>query len=799
VNYASHASLRLALQQSGLDQLTPNNRATFLKTLADRLGFVAGRSGHGVMLLESHLGLEPGHYASHASLRLALQQSGLDQLEPNNRANFLKTLADGLRSVDARKPHAVLLLETYLNAPVSQFVTALADLTVTNRLGFVQAWLRAIEPDHEQAIAVCYAVVHYVRTVRDRDLPTYDQKRDFLDQAQRIWPDLRRVGLARAEQVRATGDHKRANDLEQHVLSWAEQFVNRLLTERLVHLAGRLGTDGSSLPAEWWSRPWSLRHASPPDSFHDGYLPPAFSLSAPAGVLTAHQSTLAPDSMPAEPRRADPAPAILERQSQLAKRLAEETSLPALLPQGTVWLRTLFEEGTLRWWALHCGDALEVLAQGRSEPGALQRLERAVLLFDLDVEAVWAASAWGGVPFADLTNKTWAQTLARALAGSPRHAQALDTAEARQHVETALADPLFQLHCPHLATLGRFLLASRESLERSPPAEVVETWCRALLDTWPAPQTADDRRQHEQRRREELDRATHTYLTALERELNLTRLWEKAGAIPWNDTDVLFQVSGPLWAAPLAWLPFGPGKRLFEQVASTSSVISLTLRQITQEEANQAGDLPRRLLSAQYLQPSDWQRMRGLANLEAALRQLAAQPGCDYCVCALGDDPQASLLNLQTALNQRHEPFGLAVVGGHGDLLRAGVILAGGQPWCGDGCDLSSLDLLILVACAIGRLSQEGERDVEGLYAQLVAHRGRAVVAARWPIADTEAATFVTALVAEYLEERRKRGAQTPFLRARALNQTRRALLQASDPVRVSFHLAAAFELYGLG
>jgi hypothetical protein len=107
--------------------------------------------------------------------------------------------------------------------------------------------------------------------------------------------------------------------------------------------------------------------------------------------------------------------------------------------------------------------------------------------------------------------------------------------------------------------------------------------------------------------------------------------------------------------------------------------------------------------------------------------------------------------------------------------------------------------LLILVACAVGRLEQTGGRDVRGLYARLVAHRGRAVIAAGWPIADNEAAVFATILVDEYLAAvnaaRSSGDPLPPFLRARALNRARRRALAHG----VTPHLAGAFELYGLG
>ena len=136
--------------------------------------------------------------------------------------------------------------------------------------------------------------------------------------------------------------------------------------------------------------------------------------------------------------------------------------------------------------------------------------------------------------------------------------------------------------------------------------------------------------------------------------------------------------------------------------------------------------------------------------------------------------------------------------GSHGTDAAAGVELADGR-WCGDGADLSPVDLLLLVSCAVGKLTQQGHLDVEGLYAQFVNHRGRCVVAARWIIADLEAAEFAAEFAREYLAVLKSlpEGQPIPpFTRARAMNRARRKLL-ANDTI--TQHLAAAFEMYGLG
>lgn len=166
----------------------------------------------------------------------------------------------------------------------------------------------------------------------------------------------------------------------------------------------------------------------------------------------------------------------------------------------------------------------------------------------------------------------------------------------------------------------------------------------------------------------------------------------------------------------------------------------------------------------------------------------------------LGDTPEATADALCLALNDPQRGLGVLVVNAHGVRDRYGVQLARKTVWQGSGADLSDTDIVILPACSVGRLQQDGDRDVAGLCAELAASRGRTLVAARWPIADTETARFTQLLVDEYLaaaQAAKSDGGVLPlFARARAF---RRALERAQADPDITFYLAAAFDLYGLG
>jgi len=120
--------------------------------------------------------------------------------------------------------------------------------------------------------------------------------------------------------------------------------------------------------------------------------------------------------------------------------------------------------------------------------------------------------------------------------------------------------------------------------------------------------------------------------------------------------------------------------------------------------------------------------------------------------------------------------------------------------------DIGNPDLLFLGRCVGGRLNQTASEalDVRGLYTRLAACR--AVIAARWPICNIQAATFTVEFMMGYLsalKEAKTRGepAVADFVRARILNDVRRRLTRptADRPPLVTRHLAHAFELYGLG
>lgn len=809
-DYQDGETIAEALKRSPLGKIDhAGTWANVLVALAGALRHQDGRTNHAVTLLETWLGLEPTHYEDQATLATALKRSPLNRIPDSlTRINVIAELANSLSARGQDRPSATTLLEVWLGVPFSFFADApcLEGISSIDRLHLVQAWLRSAGSHHPDAIATCRAVVDYFRSTRDTVMGSFLHRHEFFNRVRSIWSNVRSTVLARADLARQAQQHEEAEKLERQLLGWAEQYENRLLLERILRINGRLDSCGVRPPNWQANGPWPFRHVRPP-------VEPTFCLAESltwrpqtAGLtVQEHSATpVLPLRLPyrfEQLKERDPQP-----RDELFRLASDPTDLEKLVPAGAVWLRSLFEtDGTLRWWALwNSGAELELLASGKSSlPAAYERLVKALLAFDCAVQDVWDASQRPLSLGIGEKVAYWLQDLVYLVNHIQQAEFLLSEDAARLEFQTLVRWALAQLRelelslgfdhsllADHGEALLHYVLMGKDKRPPKPPVP----WPvlgKALENPGPWFQEVTRRRQ--------LNHLSSEYLQAVQQELDLAPLWQASQGrrIDWANTDVLFQVQGPLLAAPLAWLNFG-GQPLFRRVASTSTIVSLTLRHLAEHEAEALAPPPRRLLSAHWLEAEDWKKMRGLAHLHAGLQVLAKQ--YHWEIWGLGDNPQASIAHLQGAFNRDEQPFGFAVLGGHGDLKSAGVRVADKQSvWQGQG-NLSRLDWLLLVACAVGRLKQEGQRDIEGLCAQLFAHQGRCVLAARWPIADTEAATFIIEVVHQYLELMRREDWFSSFVRARALNRARHTLVgDGTDPFSVSFHLASAFEVYGLG
>jgi hypothetical protein len=815
--YDSQEAISDALANSPLSRvLLDVNIGGFLAPFAGALRVLPDRGpAQAAYVLGAWLRIPMDSYSSDISLREAVDGSPIRQVGCKIvEVNLLVNLSRALSLIDdSGREYAARLLEVWLDVPIEGFVhdsSPLANVEPGTCLLFIHTWLEIVGHEHPRALSASEATMRFVHAVCDRDLSSPGLRREFLWRIGALWPRVRGVLLARIEKARQWCNGQDSNgrgvlELERQLLSWAEDFENRRLLERLLDEPGVTLSDRAVALATDCPRIYPDVCEPSDKDFLFGYLPRSGACSERTmqlvGCLETRRfehaggtSSECSDSGDAWPLRVT---------EEVAKDLARAVPLQDLVPPGAVWIRTLAgDSGTILWWAMRrSGDGLEKIAFGKSQPDAEERLLRALLSFDLAVERTWSFYRHGcdtGIRDELLPLNSLSALVDR---------ESLDDGGLHPAVAPATHEffrALLRLSelFPRLASVGAAVLqgARDGKIGKERLAGILQLWTNAISELVEMIDWPEDPQDRETRRRTELERATEDYRDAVERELDLTSIASVNPPLAWQETDVIFQVQGQLLAAPLSLVRIA-GEPLYRVARSTSTVLSLTLRRAADLKATQVRAVfNRRLLSSQWLVPEEWQSMDGLALLHVGLARVVRRRG-GWSIAGLGQDPEANAQNLCALLSRQGESsYGLAVIGGHGDEAEAGVALADGI-WGGAGADLGRLDFLIFVACAIGRLRQSDLLDVEGFCARLVASGARCVVAARWPIADREAATFATELVKEYLEAVDKDGLSAPFLRARALARTRRRLLDSppDEDARVTKHLASAFDIYGLG
>ena len=692
---------------------------------------------------------------------------------------------------------------------VQPAIRALWDLPILTRLSYARSWLSNSDANRSDAISLSNAVVQHVRNIRDQDLAALNHRREFIAEARKTWLEIQRVLLSRVETTERSGDHASARRYELQLLTWAEQFENRLLLEEIrsspqpaTGANETLSMGQSWRPGDWgFDEPWGpqeldgLDERSVANWFEERNqrlqrLYPDELRTTPTVLASCVSERPVQDKISDLNREMT----VADVPSELLEVDNYSMDLAALVPESAIWIRSLFEiDGSLRWWAWvkQNGDFTRV-ASGCSQPGARQRLERANLAFDLTVEQVW--NAFASTRIKDHLIVGFVSALNRMLTkGAPDFKSRSDMFDFFSLAAECLSR-LTDRH-PGIAMLASKLVATLrkgKDLHSSEMRWLQQQWHASLAavdDPWPEPPNSMAR---ETRRRRELNEASQKHLSALLNDFDLSPLFDSEGA-DCCGADVMLQVQGPLHAMPLAWLNYR-GRPLFEVAASVSTSVSMTLWKHIALRVDETKPQSDDLLSVFWEHPDARATSHGLQLLHAGLRKLVGKNR----YWTLGDKPRASAANLSVAL--REKMFGLVVIGAHGSVQASGVKLADDDcHWCGNGTDLSAVDLLVLVSCAVGRMSQGENRDVEGMYARLAVQGARCVVAARWPIADTEAACFILEMVNEYLTLCQKKGGVGRFDRARALNHARRAMLNhPSDVLRVSMHQAAAFDIYGL-
>jgi hypothetical protein len=286
-----------------------------------------------------------------------------------------------------------------------------------------------------------------------------------------------------------------------------------------------------------------------------------------------------------------------------------------------------------------------------------------------------------------------------------------------------------------------------------------------------------------------------------------TDLIEEAGGI-WNlsplegrldeKLDVVFIADDVLHGLPFAHLLVGD-RPLFAQVRSTRASLSLLLDAIQKEIENTVpAEMRPQFVGAACLLPNAMVRQEGAEFLHG-LANLAQE--FEHHVVLAAETPAADYAWLLQRPSQGG-PARLFGWFGHGDEEEAGVVVGPppGTVYKGDGMRLELFELMLVLACSLGRHRQTGAVDVESFCCDLTLNGMRSAIAARWPVHSQQAADVGNEIAWQYLCLREKLTAGGASLtaariRARAVNLARRKLLKGGSDY---LNTVAAFELWGL-
>ena len=520
--------------------------------------------------------------------------------------------------------------------------------------------------------------------------------------------------------------------------------------------------------------------------------------------------------------------------SELRAVIGFRARLNQYLQDGAIWVKTLFDQhGRLRWWAFRLQREtaeLELVASGRSGRGAARRIQLECAILDAQIEASYNLLSID----ADDWREGWEKidpgaVLRRALP------EKLNTASATewQRTLTAAREAVRRLREGIARGTGNMPDVSFPKLLCV--AHLAETFCNAIdnarssgiereLIGWQETVNTIDRGWTglEGANPDEilqafdrlLNNACDAHLEGISRELSLESLNRCLN----QDTDLLVTLDGPLSSAPIEYLRIA-GVPLHQRVQSITSVLSTSLAvvQPTAHRAPAGTDSDNAMFTAiwQSKDSRSADRYDGLYILHAGLHQLCKQqsPGAagNWSCRSAVDSPPADNATIQSTLAA--DIFPIIVIGGHGLLgsrqrhgpsRKSGIEVAPAirskakkDLWHGNG-DLRGNQAMILCACMVGRLCDDEDDGIRGLFTEALVAGGRVFIGARWTVHACYSALFCLRLTERLMQSLREHGTikeNRPFLVSRIINQVRREMLQEMPR---AMHSISAFTCFGL-
>ena len=766
-------------------------RLVFFVAVVSGALIAAGEPKPAVTVLEGFTGLRPGDYRSIQSLASQLSVP-LEAWKIALASGFLSALLRALR-VAGETERAAMLVEVYLDRfdPVQgldglDFIPGLIE--------FYSVWLEYFgQVASKQPLGKCQDFVNFIRLKMISHGVDLKDRIDFIAVTKNLRANIIEVGLFWAQR---DSDQGAARPGSVDVQLWDAELTQRLLVERFI-LEPILSVQRGARPTLEW--PWNDETERPN---RDVYLPDEALVQTASGSLDESVDAARPSEHVLEScaRLQEMHPRLFQRAREIVMRGVDEAQMAEIIgPTGLLLRATFGSKGRLLWFALRRdGLHVDVAAQEIGVAGDLDRLRWAGARHDFRLALARFRKKFAGRLPAKLVaiNTEAGQYLESLL----QHLGSSGTADrwSRQLDEIAQ----FMSTRPDREILNKLLLPILALLRVVPSEESFSEWAGSAADQLQAFQELLSTRSR-QPLQAELNQITADYIE------EVGQLWrlERLSSMLSPETDLVVQLDDALHAVPVAHLSVG-GEPLFRQVRSIRSSLSLLMTSMqseTDQELRRGGDDTGLLLNVSYLKQHDKAR-EGAVWLQYGLSILARRYGCK--VYGAADEPVGSAGLLRTALEDLRS-FRVLTICGHGDFFRSGIELAGSEGtastlWEGGGCDLSGVDWLWMVSCSIGRLGENGDRDIEGFCVRLALHRARSVAAFRWPVHSLEAAAFVNESVRQYLEAREPKDVDDAgHLRARALNDARKSFFGDGihPPLysQVGLNTAAACELFGLG
>ncbi len=741
-----------------------------MRVLADALRF-DNRPKACVAVLEGFAELLGVDYSNPTQLQTTLT-TFTQRLEDNNAASYVCVLADALR-FDNQIEQAIAVLETW-----SRNFTILEEselpIAVGNVSLLVQTRIRCGFANVEDGAKLVERFIEWIRrtllvvdpTNKAQLMKNIRNTRRAIIQFADVQSRTQRIPQAR-EQWRKRG------------LLWDAWLSQRVLMERM--LMGRqmvVGLDSPDLqpPASW-------PYASDERPQWRGHRPEKWEIVPSRNcLLDAVSAPLSGDertaSIPTQFTRRTHLEPWQQKAKSVAQRPLDEGQMARDLGANTVLIRAGFVEGQLHWTAwIAEGETLQLLAEEsrQGEPTDQRNLALAHAFHDLRTALAFVTEP-----------------------------------QSRKVIEFTIAHVAFTNDCDVNAVFNKLAAAFNLLASDSAAMRVWKTLVgvlrtvasnsdgnprHALAEVWPTVQLSvrDTFAKLEADWLQTVNDATKQLIADCNAIWNLDPL---VGILT-DKHDVMLVADEVLYAVPFAFLRVGDTP-LYEVVRSARCSLSPLLdRMQTEIESTATAETREQIAGAAWFNRDDSARSSGVEFLHG-LTELAAEAKCNIHFAA--DAPEANwnwLLSQMTELGSAR----LWCWIGHGHETEAGIMVGPtpGFPCRGEGMPLEQFELLLIIACSLGRHQTTGAIDAESFCCDLTLNGGRSAIAARWPIIGSLAAHIGCEIAKEYLALRNTNNVTGPELtksrlRAVAFNNARKAIAKDERYLNT----LAAFDLWGL-